>query len=61
MRLLESAPGRYDVGIRFLSLGQIGRIYDRAAELVCGREVLDLGCGTGTLTARLARRGPGRG
>ncbi len=57
MRLLESAPERYDFGIRLLSLGHIDRIYRRVAELVRGHDVLDLGCGTGNLTMHLARLG----
>jgi ubiquinone/menaquinone biosynthesis C-methylase UbiE len=57
MRLLESAPERYDFGIRLLSLGHIDRVYRRVAQLVCGPNVLDLGCGTGNMTARLTRLG----
>lgn len=57
MRVLESASHRYDFGIRLLSLGRIERVYDRVAELARGPEVLDLGCGTGNVTLRLARRG----
>ena len=57
MRLLESAPERYDFGIRVLSLGHIDRVYRRVAELVRGPNVLDLGCGTGNMTMRLARLG----
>ncbi len=57
MRILESAPERYDFGIRLLSLGHIERVYDRVAELARGPNVLDLGCGTGNLTMRLARLG----
>jgi demethylmenaquinone methyltransferase/2-methoxy-6-polyprenyl-1,4-benzoquinol methylase len=59
MRLLESAPQRYDLGIRLLSLGHINRVYRRVAELVRGPDVLDLGCGTGNLTMRLAKAGLG--
>ena len=57
MRLLESAPERYDLGIRLLSLGHIERVYRRVAELARGPDVLDLGCGTGNMTMRLARLG----
>lgn len=57
MRLLESAPQRYDTGIRVLSLGHIERVYRRVAELVHGTEVLDLGCGTGNMLVHLAGRG----
>lgn len=57
MRILESAPSRYDLGIRLLSLGHIDSVYNQVAELARGPEVLDLGCGTGILTLRLAARG----
>lgn len=57
MRLLESAPHRYDFGIRLLSFGHIERVYDRVAQLARGPDVLDLGCGTGNVALRLARRG----
>lgn len=57
MRILESAPHRYDFGIRLLSLGHIDSIYDRVAKRARGPETLDLGSGTGNLTLRLAARG----
>jgi len=58
MKILESAPERYDVGIRMLTLGQIDRAYDRITSCVRrGQLVLDIGCGTGALTLRAARRG----
>ena len=57
MRILESAPHRYDLGIRLLSLGHITSVYDRIVEFAHGPEILDLGCGTGNLTLRLAARG----
>ena len=57
MRILESAPYRYDFGIRLLSLGHIDSIYDRATQFARGPEILDLGCGTGNLAFRLAARG----
>lgn len=57
MRVLESSPRRYDFGVRLLSLGHIEKIYERVAQLAQGPEVLDLGCGTGSLAVRLAARG----
>ena len=32
MKVLESAPHRYDKGIRLLTLGKIDRAYDRLVE-----------------------------
>jgi demethylmenaquinone methyltransferase/2-methoxy-6-polyprenyl-1,4-benzoquinol methylase len=58
MKLLESSPDRYEWGIRLLTLGQMDRAYDRLVEHVRARQfVLDVGCGTGALTTRAARRG----
>jgi demethylmenaquinone methyltransferase/2-methoxy-6-polyprenyl-1,4-benzoquinol methylase len=58
MKVLESAPNRYEWGIWLLTLGQMDRTYDRlAAHVQAGQRVLDVGCGTGALTVRAARRG----
>lgn len=58
MRILESAPDRYDLGIRLLTFGRLGNAYDRlVSHIVAGQRVLDVGCGTGALTLRAARRG----
>jgi demethylmenaquinone methyltransferase/2-methoxy-6-polyprenyl-1,4-benzoquinol methylase len=58
MRVLESAPGRYDRGISLLTLGHQARTYDRlAAHIQPGWRVLDLGTGTGALALRAAARG----
>jgi demethylmenaquinone methyltransferase/2-methoxy-6-polyprenyl-1,4-benzoquinol methylase len=58
MRLLESAPHRYDRGIQILTFGHVGRAYDRLVRQISpGQRVLDIGCGTGALTLRAAARG----
>jgi ubiquinone/menaquinone biosynthesis C-methylase UbiE len=58
MRILESAPDRYDLGIRLLTFGRLGAAYDRlVTHITAGQRVLDVGCGTGALTLRAARRG----
>ncbi|MFQ6088932.1 MAG: corrinoid protein-associated methyltransferase CpaM [Candidatus Methanofastidiosia archaeon] len=58
MKILESAPSRYDKGIRILTLGRLDKAYDRLTSHVKkGQRVLDLGCGTGALTLGAARKG----
>ncbi len=59
MRALESAAYRYDRGMRLLSLGRIGGLYTRVAELAAAPSlrVLDLGCGTGGVALACAARG----
>ena len=58
MRILESAPRRYELGIRLLTLGRLDQAYDRLASYIeRGQQVLDMGCGTGALTLRAAQRG----
>jgi len=58
MKILESAPSRYDKGIGILTLGRLGKAYDRlTSHIKRGQRVLDLGCGTGALTLRAARKG----
>jgi ubiquinone/menaquinone biosynthesis C-methylase UbiE len=58
MKILESAPSRYDKGIRFLTCGKLDSVYDRlTAHIHQGQRVLDIGCGTGALSLRAAQRG----
>jgi len=58
MKVFESAPSRYDRGIRILTLGRLDKTYDRlASHIQNGQRVIDLGCGTGALTLRAAQKG----
>lgn len=58
MKALESAPARYDKGIRLLTFGSLDKAYDQLmGHIEKGQRVLDLGCGTGALTIRAAQRG----
>lgn len=58
MKILESAPMRYDWGIRFLTRGKLEKIYDRLTSRIKEADkVLDIGCGTGALSLRAAQNG----
>ena len=60
MRWLESAPGRYDAGMRLLTLGRVTplrAVLAQTAAPMPGAEVLEIGCGTGAVTALLVERG----
>lgn len=58
MKLLETRASRYDRGMRLLTFGRIAGLYRAIArQIPPGSEVLEIGCGTGGLTAELAGRG----
>ena len=60
MRWLESAPGRYDAGMRILTLGRVEALHRALAHAAApepGCEVLEIGCGTGAVTQRLVALG----
>lgn len=58
MKLLETSAGRYDLGMRLLSVGRIGSLYRQVAARVPERStVLEVGCGTGGVTGELLDRG----
>src|SRR5581483_4011569 len=52
MRILESAPRRYDLGIRLLSFGRVDAMYEAVATAATAGAP-----GTGNLTARLLAHG----
>lgn len=60
MRWLESSPERYDAGMRVLSFGRVARLHKAAANAALtqpGARVLEVGCGTGSVTRQLLERG----
>lgn len=58
MKLLENSASRYDLGMRLISAGRIGSLYQQVAARVPARSrVLEVGCGTGGVTGALLQRG----
>ena len=59
MKILESAPQRYDMGINLISFGQGRRMQQEIVEEYVHKsnQVLEIGCGTGTLAISCAKKG----
>jgi ubiquinone/menaquinone biosynthesis C-methylase UbiE len=59
MKWLERNPQKYDRGIRLLTLGRLSRCWDQITTdfIRSGMNGLELGCGTGGLTCRMAKAG----
>ncbi|MFQ6084218.1 MAG: corrinoid protein-associated methyltransferase CpaM [Candidatus Aminicenantia bacterium] len=59
MKILESVPKRYDLGITLLSLGKVNKIKEKIANEFIRKEdkVLEIGCGTGSLSVIMAEKG----
>lgn len=60
MRWLESAPERYDAGMRVITLGRVTAVHAAPAEAPTpspDARILEIGCGTGAVTERLVVRG----
>ncbi|MDP8222080.1 MAG: class I SAM-dependent methyltransferase [Candidatus Lernaella stagnicola] len=61
MKILESQPERYDRGIALISLGASERAKKKLIEenVSPGSQVLEIGCGTGTMAIMAAQKGAG--
>lgn len=60
MRWLEGRPSRYDAGMRALTFGRVDRLHAAVVDASVrrtGDRVLEIGCGTGTVTEQLRERG----
>ena len=59
MKWLETRPRDYDRGINLLTLGCLKKLKQKIADeyIQSGDNVLEIGCGTGTLTLLMAEKG----
>lgn len=59
MKWLETKPEDYDRGIRLLTLGRLDELHVLLVSRLVepGQHILEIGCGTGLLTAAMARQG----
>jgi ubiquinone/menaquinone biosynthesis C-methylase UbiE len=55
MKAFESAPGKYELGMRLITFGKIGQLRHAITGFISPyAKVLDIGCGTGDLLTRIA-------
>jgi ubiquinone/menaquinone biosynthesis C-methylase UbiE len=58
MKFVEVAPGRYDWAVKLMTAGRLDQIKDEIAAAVRKEDnILDIGCGTGTLAIRCLQKG----
>jgi demethylmenaquinone methyltransferase/2-methoxy-6-polyprenyl-1,4-benzoquinol methylase len=60
MRWLEGSPERYDTGMRLLTFGRVAALHVAVANAAIdkpGARVLEIGCGSGSVTTLLVARG----
>jgi len=58
MKVLEETPDEYESGIVKITSGMIKEVYERILDFIEeGHEIIDLGCGPGTLAILCAKKG----